>query len=211
MEEGLRKDIWLGVASLAGSYLACRYVQKNYPNQSTADADDGPYSAAESAAAGAATAAEAPTASSTAAATMREVRVHILYGTTTGTARGFAQSLQQYLLRSTSILQNSAEAVRFVFDLCDLAEYDEDALEAEDVAVFLLSTWEGGKCPEPCAVFMDWLQDYAYDFRVSKAYLSKIRYAVFGLGGELYGTNYCKAVRALSLLLTLLAACNCND
>ena len=111
-------------------------------------------------------------------------KVTVLYGTTTGTAKAFAYNLQQQLLRAGIIVEVS-----------NLAEYDEDSLDKQDVVLFLCSTWSNGQPPESCSFFFEWIRDYAYDFRVSKDHLSKVRFAVFGLGGELYGANFCKSVR----------------
>ena len=57
--------------------------------------------------------------------------------------------------------------------LQDLAEYREEDLEKEDIVFLITSTWTDGTSPEKCAMFFEHIKDFAYDFRVSKDYLSK--------------------------------------
>ena len=128
--------------------------------------------------------------SSSSAATLQAPssrRLVILYGTTTGTAKNFSHILSKRIAQS---ITNIA-----VSKIVNLEDYDEDMLCKEDIVLLICSTFSDGKCPESCALFFDWLQDYAYDFRVSKDHLSKVTFAAFGLGGQIYGENYCKAVR----------------
>jgi tRNA wybutosine-synthesizing protein 1 len=106
-----------------------------------------------------------------------------LYGTTTGTAKSFALKLQSKLL-----------IVGRDVHVCNLAEYDQEKLVKEDIVLYICSTWEGGEAPESCQPFLIDLKDYAHDFRVSKDLLEKVKFAVFGLGGELYSSNFGKAV-----------------
>ena len=114
-------------------------------------------------------------------------RIRILYGTSTGTAKLFADTLAR---RITGSITNIP-----VVDVTNLADYDEDKLEKEDIVFLLCSTWTNGKAPASCKHFFDWLNDYAYDFRVSKDHLAKVTFAAFGLGGEIYGENYCKVIK----------------
>lgn len=46
--------------------------------------------------------------------------------------------------------------------------------------------------PEKCKWFFEWLSDASADFRVSKSFLSGVRYVAFGLGNSLYGDNFNK-------------------
>jgi sulfite reductase alpha subunit-like flavoprotein len=110
-------------------------------------------------------------------------KILILYGTTTGTAKSFALKLQSKLLIVGREVQ-----------VCNLAEYDQEKLVKENIVLYICSTWEGGVAPESCQPFLIDLKDYAHDFRVSKDLLEKVKFAVFGLGGELYSSNFGKAV-----------------
>lgn len=115
-------------------------------------------------------------------------KVTILFGTTTGTAKSFAQRISRALTNAGILCS-----------VQNISSYDEDKLSQEDVVLFITSTWMNGKPPDSCKLFFEWLEDYVHDFRVSKDHLKKLRYSVFGLGGALYSNNYCKAVK-LSLL-----------
>lgn len=146
--------------------------------------------------------ASVPTSSKTAAATKKEIKdrkldevvpisgeefqssVKIFYASTTGTARQFATTLFKHMGKKCPVR----------LEVCDLNTYNEELLHKEDVVIFILSTWEGGVPPKSAANFYDWLQEQAFDFRVSKDYLENVKFAVFGLGGAIYGKNYAKFV-----------------
>lgn len=114
-----------------------------------------------------------------------ENAIHILYASTTGTGKGFANTLSHHI----------SQRLRVPVNIIDLSTLKEDALPKSGVLIFILSSWTGGTLPESSQPFMNWLKDTSYDFRVSKDYLSKVKYSVFGLGNKLYGEEYGKAVR----------------
>lgn len=111
----------------------------------------------------------------------------ILYGTVTGTARWFAKDL----FERVQALSGYGISVK----LQDLAEYNEEDLEKEDIVLLISSTWTDGTAPEKCTLFFEHLKDFAYDFRVSKDHLSNLNFSCFGLGSAYYGDNYAKAVQ----------------
>lgn len=111
-------------------------------------------------------------------------RVKILYGTCTGTARVFAEKLCKRIDNCT----------KFVVEVMDMKDYNEDKLNTEDIVLIICSTWSEGAPPESAKQFFEWLKDYATDFRVSKDHLSKVQFAVFGLGGDCYDEYFAKAV-----------------
>ena len=112
-------------------------------------------------------------------------RVLILYATTTGTTKTFATTLLHHI--------NSLK-LSIKLTLSDMKDYNEELLEKEDIVLILSSTWSEGQIPITAKPFFDGLKDLAYDFRISKNYLSKVNFAIFGLGGAIYKENYCKAV-----------------
>lgn len=120
----------------------------------------------------------------TVSGTEYDVSVKILYASTTGTARQFATTLYKHMAKKC--------AVRI--EVSDVANYNEEQLVKEDVVIFIGSTWEGGVPPQSAAKFYDWLNEQAFDFRVSKDTLAHVKFAVFGLGGSIYGKNYAKFV-----------------
>lgn len=117
----------------------------------------------------------------------KELAVTILYSTTTGTARKLSEELLSRIQRSLKI------AIRAM----DLKDYDVDNLENEQMVFFVCSTWTDGTLAQSSHSFLVWLEDLANDFRISKMHLGKLKYAIFGLGGQIYGDNFCKAVRSL--------------
>ncbi len=116
-------------------------------------------------------------------------KLRILYGTCTGTAKLFAEKLCKRIDSCT----------KFIVEVTDLKDYNEDKLETEDIVLFICSTWTDGQPPESASQFFEWLKDFATDFRVSKNHLSKLQFAVFGLGGDIYGEHFAKAVSSFSL------------
>ena len=49
------------------------------------------------------------------------------------------------------------------------------------------------RCRALCRWFCQWLEESSRDFRVGAEALKNLRYAVFGCGNSLYGTNFNKA------------------
>lgn len=118
-------------------------------------------------------------------------KVTLLYGTTTGTSRTLANQFAERL--------NEIEGVEA--EVYDMASYNTDLMKDEDLLLLLCSTWSKGRLPENCHHFLLELEDLVHDFRVSKDLLSKVQYAVFGLGGELYGEHFCTAADSVHAAL----------
>lgn len=57
----------------------------------------------------------------------------------------------------------------------------------------LMSTWTGGQPPATAKTFFAWLDDMALDFRVARTFLSRVKFAVFGLGNSEYDEDFCAA------------------
>ena len=55
-----------------------------------------------------------------------------------------------------------------------------------------------GVAPETAQRLVESLKDYASDFRVSKSHLSKLKFAVFGLGGSDYSVHFCRAAKDIN-------------
>lgn len=115
--------------------------------------------------------------------------ITILFGSTTGTAKVFAETLK---LKLSKLLRSQV-------NLKDAKDFDDDDIEKSSYLFIICSTWEYGQPPNKARRLYEWLKDYASDFRVSKNHLEQIAYSVFGLGGEIYGSNFCKPV---SLIIT---------
>lgn len=118
-------------------------------------------------------------------------KVTLLYGTTTGTSRTLAAQFADRLNEMAGVIA----------EIYDMATYNTDMLKEEDLLLLLCSTWSNGCLPENAHHFLLELEDLVHDFRVSKDLLGSVQYAVFGLGGELYGENFCTAAHSVHAAL----------
>ncbi|CAG8722226.1 16508_t:CDS:2, partial [Funneliformis mosseae] len=118
--------------------------------------------------------------------------IKIFYATQTRTAKYFAQQLYESFLE------------RCECSMMDIINYEtEDFLSETAICIFIISTYnvEG-----PLDWFYKWLEDTRYDFRVDKQALSKMRFAVFGLGDSAYGEQFCNQPRNIDKWLGQLGA-----
>jgi sulfite reductase alpha subunit-like flavoprotein len=113
-------------------------------------------------------------------------RYTILFATTTGTAKAFSRRVLQALL-------HAGVPSRYIL-IKDVKDYDVDSMNKEDILIFLCSTWSEGRPTESAKHFFSWLDDMRFDFRVDKNHMEKVNFASFGLGGAVYGGNFCKPV-----------------
>ena len=111
-------------------------------------------------------------------------KILILYATTTGTSKMFAGKLAKRISSSSKI----------PVVICDMKDFNDDNLELQDIVFLICSTWTDGRMPEKAETFYQSLKDTAFDFRVGKNMLANVKYSTFGLGGEIYDKNFCKAV-----------------
>ncbi|XP_070685093.1 S-adenosyl-L-methionine-dependent tRNA 4-demethylwyosine synthase TYW1 [Pempheris klunzingeri] len=110
--------------------------------------------------------------------------VKILYGSQTGTAKGFAKELSE-----------EVKALGLPAEVIDMKDYDPDDRLADEctnksVCVFLVATYTDGQPTENAEWFCKWLEEASTDFRYGKTYLKGLRYAVFGLGNSVYVGHY---------------------
>lgn len=110
--------------------------------------------------------------------------IKIFYATQTGNSKSFSESLSL-----------NAGKREIKSDIVDLSTYDpDDSLveEANDTSlcIFVLSTYSEGSPPESASWFFKWLEEASNDFRVQKAMLKGMKYAVFGLGNSLYADHF---------------------
>lgn len=90
------------------------------------------------------------------------LEVKVLYATTSGTSRRYADELR----RDAFALHIAGFHLKIT--LVDLATYAIDAIENETLCVFLLPTMAGGVPPASATLFCANVRDMATDFRVSK-------------------------------------------
>ena len=119
----------------------------------------------------------------------------VVYASLTGTSRRFATSLREKL--------NAASSE--TFELVDAKSLDDPervlASGRDVIAIFVVSTHEGGEAPESGAWLARWAREAAYDERTGWMYLKHVRYAVFGCGNREYGDNFNRAGRELDAQL----------
>ncbi|KAF3515643.1 hypothetical protein DY000_02063942 [Brassica cretica] len=114
-------------------------------------------------------------------------RGKIFFISETGTSKSLAQRLHK-LLESNGI----------AFDLVDPTSYEPEDLPKETLAIFVASTWDGGKPPKDGEFLVDWLSESAEDFRVGSLLLSGCRFGVFGVGSRAYGEEFNAVAKEMS-------------
>ena len=97
----------------------------------------------------------------------------ILYGSQTGTAEEFAQTLAE-----------EANAHGFNSIAMDMIDYTPEELCNEPFVVFILATYGEGEPTDNARDFYDWIKDDEQSLDDSS--LSGVKYAVFGLGNKQY-------------------------
>ncbi|CAN8234680.1 unnamed protein product [Cochlearia groenlandica] len=117
----------------------------------------------------------------------KSARGKIFFISQTGTAKALAQRLHE-LFASNKI----------DFDLVDPRSYEPEDLPKETLAIFVASTWDGGKPPPNGEFLVNWLSESAEDFRVGSLLLSRCKFAVFGVGSRAYGESYNAVAKELS-------------
>jgi len=145
----------------------------------------------------------------------RRVRVRLLYGSTTGTAKKWAEIVGEELNLWRGSLGEGGPEVEVVLE--DLQVFQFDALltapadlHTVEVVLVFLSTHTDGQPPPSCAHFCTLLHDHRYDFRVGRAALSHLRFAVVGFGSTEYEAagHFCTAAKTVeSDFAGMAAAC----
>lgn len=119
----------------------------------------------------------------------RNLRVRVLYGTTTGTTEKWARQAAENLV---SRLNSSCPMSVVEVTVENLEHFQFDGLlESTDrgcheIVVVAASTHTDGMPPPSCAHFWTLLEDHRYDFRVSKSAFFHLKFAVVGFGSSDY-------------------------
>ncbi|XP_034276880.1 S-adenosyl-L-methionine-dependent tRNA 4-demethylwyosine synthase TYW1-like isoform X2 [Pantherophis guttatus] len=126
--------------------------------------------------------------------------VKVFYGSQTGTAKRFAL-----------VLTEAVASINLPAEIIDMQDYDPDdslidEISSQNICMFLVATYTDGKPTENAAWFCKWLEEAANDFRVGKAYLKGLRYAVFGLGNSVYADHFNTVSRNVDKWLWMLGA-----
>lgn len=95
-------------------------------------------------------------------------------------------------------LLNLLHSQNLPFDLIDPKQYEPEDLQKENLVLIVASTWEDGNPPPDAKFLADWLAESAADFRVGSLLLSRLRFAVFGVGSRAYGEAYNAVAREFS-------------
>ncbi|KAJ3207589.1 S-adenosyl-L-methionine-dependent tRNA 4-demethylwyosine synthase [Entophlyctis luteolus] len=113
------------------------------------------------------------------------VSVSVIFSTQEGTTETFAEKLASRIRDQCP----SADVVVVPIKALD----NDDLLKraSTEVVFFTLTTYIDGGPADDASWFASWLEDYRFDFRVSKDSLSNLRYSVFGVGDAAYGRSWC--------------------
>ena len=138
---------------------------------------------------------------------IKVMKLTILYGSMTGTSKSVALDIQ----KQAFALNISGFHFHPVVE--DIAEYEyQDDLDSEKLLLFVVSTYTNGTPPEgACTTFFEWMEEVQNDFRYGKLYLSKVNFAVLGLGSAYYEENFCKAANDLHDMFLELGASSLVD
>lgn len=126
------------------------------------------------------------------------VRLRVLYASMTGTSERWARTIAEFV--RAAVTEHCAEAC-FEVVVQDLANFSFDSLLERpatgvvDVVALMLSTHTDGVLPPSCEHFSTLLADHVHDFRVGRAALQHLRYAVIGFGSSVYASagHFCTA------------------
>jgi len=146
----------------------------------------------------------------------RGVSVRILFGTTTGTSKRWAEQVGKELFEIASGFPSLTVSIE------DLATFPFDTLltpakstsgccsdkPPREAVLVLLSTSAEGNAPQNCEHFVKLLDDHAYDFRVGAAALSHLGFAVLGFGSSEYeqAGHYCTVATRVDELFAKMSA-----
>ena len=128
--------------------------------------------------------------------------VQIVYATTTGTARRYAELVRKELFAmglsgywfDTTIIDAKDLTLDSVDELLE-----GSSSSSKGPLVFLIPSWTGGAWPESGSVLESEISDICSDFRYSADHLKHLRYAIFALGSSAYADagNWARAGREL--------------
>ncbi len=137
-------------------------------------------------------------------------RRYVVYASLTGTAKRFATRLRDALNASEAASSSAFSSSSFELVSASDVEDPEKMFTPPDggrvVALFVVSTHEGGVVPDASAWFARWAREAAYDERTGWMYLKNVRFAVFGCGNKEYGDNFNRAGRELDAQLARMGA-----
>lgn len=114
------------------------------------------------------------------------MKIHFLYGSQSGTAEILCDNLMDSLSDG------------FDGKVLSLDEIDPTELDAETFYVLISATFGSGQLPDSAQSFLDALEERKPD-------LSRIRFAIFGLGDRSFGETFNNGSK---MLMTEMLACN---
>lgn len=119
-------------------------------------------------------------------------KLHIYFGSQTGTAEGFAR-----------IVRVEAEKKGFEAKIVDLEDFDPEQLKVSRLAIFIVATYGEGDPTDNAAKFLVWLKNEAGTTPVN--FLENVDFTVFGLGNKQY-EHYNKMGKLTNSLIEALGA-----
>jgi len=115
------------------------------------------------------------------------LELNIVYATQKGTAKKFAAQFYSEAQKHPGIKPI----------LSNVKDFDFDELHNTKYIVFVVSTYTDGEATDDAKAFYQLLEDTAADHRVPKSFMSGVRYAIFGCGNSVYGSNFNKVARQI--------------
>ncbi|KAK8811986.1 hypothetical protein WA538_003256 [Blastocystis sp. DL] len=97
--------------------------------------------------------------------------VYIYYGSEMGTGQGFAEDLGAFLEKNG--IHNT---------VLDIDEFEDDDIVNQELCIFFFSTYGKGMPTRSSRAFFAWMKSHCGD----NTMLSKMQYAMFGLGDHNY-------------------------
>lgn len=125
-----------------------------------------------------------------------------------GSEKGVSESLS---LKCSTILCNDVDITsRYNVQLISIKDYEPDEIISDansgSTIIIFMPTYMHGEPSENSKWFCKWICDASTDFRVSRNTLSKLSFAIVGIGDSGYGSDYCLLARNLNTWLEKLTA-----
>jgi tRNA wybutosine-synthesizing protein 1 len=107
--------------------------------------------------------------------------VQVLYGSKTKNGMALAYKLaQRYSIKHSPL----------PVTVTPIDQFEPEDLSKLKYLIIVISTHDDGSAPPSAKSFQHWLSDAAQDFRYGKGWLTKLRFAIVGLGNSDYKRNY---------------------
>lgn len=122
-------------------------------------------------------------------------QVLVLFGTRQGNSKQWALQIAEDIEKIATV------------EVRSIAGFTVEDLVQEKVVLFFLSTYDNGVAPPDALEFCQQLEEFAFDFRVSKGACANVQYAVVGFGSDVYAkSHFCTCSKQLDKHMVRLSA-----